>query len=92
MQQMIVELARREVIPRLAPGLRKLLGQGEAAPKLALALGTQGDPQDGPRLLALLRRRPESLPLAAAVVRTGDAAAAEEARCSGARPATWIQS
>jgi hypothetical protein len=80
-ERLIVGLARREVIPRLAPGLRKLLARGgERVEDVALALGTQGDPQDGPRLLALLRRRPESLAVAAAVVFSGDAASAEEAR------------
>jgi hypothetical protein len=79
--QMIVELAQREEIPRLAPGLRKLLERGEINPEeVALALGTQGDPQDGPRLLALLQRQPHSLKLAAAVMRTGHAVSAEEAR------------
>jgi hypothetical protein len=79
-RRMVIELARREGIGRLAPGLRKLLGQTQTEAEAALALGTQGDPQDGPRLLALLRRRPDSLPIAVGVLRAGDAAAAEEAR------------
>jgi hypothetical protein len=67
---MIAALARREVIPRLAPGLRKLLGQPGVDGGVALALGTQGDAQDGPRLLDQLRQRPDSLEAAVGVLRT----------------------
>jgi hypothetical protein len=80
-ERVIVALARREVVPQLASSLRKLLARpGADQEGIGLALGTQGEPADGPRLLALLRERPGSLKLAAAVVRTGHAVAAEEAR------------
>jgi hypothetical protein len=80
-ERVVVALGRREVVPQLAPGLRKLLARpGADQEEIAVALGTQGEPADGPRLLDLLRERPGSLKLAAAVVRTGHAAAAEEAR------------
>jgi hypothetical protein len=78
----IVELARREIIPGVEIGLRRLLKASgpEREEAIALALGTQGDRRDGPELLARLRQRPHSLALAAAVARCGDADAAGEAR------------
>lgn len=80
-QRVIVALARRERIPRLAPGLRRLLEEdGIDEEEAGLALGTQEEPHDGSRLLARLRERPESIKLAVAVVRTGHPEAAEEAR------------
>jgi hypothetical protein len=78
--KLVVELATREVIPGLAPALRSLAKRREVPDVLALALGTQGQSIDGPRLVELLRHRPRSLELAVAVVRTGHAEAAEEAR------------
>jgi hypothetical protein len=78
--RVVTRLAGREVVPRLAPGLRRRLEIGSDIEEAALALGTQGDPQDGPRLLARLRGRPDSLRLAVAVVRSGHAPSAEAAR------------
>jgi hypothetical protein len=78
----LLELACQEVIPGLAPRLRTLLKQRDMPDVLALALGTQGEPADGPRLLEWLRQRPHSLPVALAVVRTGHAPSAQEARRS----------
>jgi hypothetical protein len=84
----VAELACREVIPGAAPALRSLLA-GRRGPdeRVALALGTQGNPADGPRLLALLGQRPRSLDLAVAVARTGHAEAADEARSLWRPPA-----
>ncbi len=80
----VVHLAWLERIVGFAPGLRKLLRRKEVTlfrhEDVALALGSQGLAQDGPRLLELLRRRPSSLFLAVAVIRTGDEASACEAR------------
>jgi hypothetical protein len=81
LREVVIELACREVIPGVAPALRDLLAASRAdALSAALALGTQADCRDGPRLLALLQERPRSLPLAVAVVRTTDNDSAEAAR------------
>jgi hypothetical protein len=80
----VVELLRREVVPGTAPGLRKHLRRPPtrhlSLRDVALALGNQGEPQDGPRLLELLRQEPTSLDLAVAVVRCGNEKSAAEAR------------
>lgn len=81
LEQAVIELACRRTIPLLAPALRALLKRETCdVEKVALALGTQGAVRDGPRLLALLRQRPESLALAVAVARTEHRTASEEAR------------
>jgi hypothetical protein len=87
--RVVTRLARREVVPRLAPGLRRLLGCDDD--EVALALGTQGDPHDGPRLLARLRDRPDSLRLAVAVARCGHAASAAAARALWRPPQAHVQ-
>jgi hypothetical protein len=85
----ITELACREVIPGLAPALRSCLARRrERSDVLALALGTQGQPGDGPRLLALLQQQPRSLLLALAVVRCGHEESAEAARRTWLPPRT----
>jgi hypothetical protein len=76
----VAELACREVVPGLAPQLRSRLEGRNPSERFALALGTQGDPADGPRLFAILRDRPHSLDFALAVVRTGHPEAAAAAR------------
>jgi hypothetical protein len=88
--RVVTRLARRAVVPRLAPGLRRLLERG-GDDEVGLALGTQGEPQDGPRLLARLRGRPDSLRLAVAVVRSGDAGSAEAARSLWRPPQALVE-
>jgi hypothetical protein len=82
--RLLTGLAQREVVPHLAPGLRRLLANGRPddvdAQALGLALGTQRCPGDAARLLELLRQLPDSLDLALGVVRCGDAEAATKAR------------
>src|SRR5262249_52526143 len=76
----ITTLATREAIPALAPGLRRRLQASRGDGRVALALGTQGQPGDGPRLLAILEQQPDCFDLALAVVWAGHRASAERAR------------
>ena len=79
---LVATVLRHVSVPGFRTRLRSRLrgAEGEELDDLALALGTQGEPRDGPLLLELLGQRPDSVVLAAAVVRAGDPESSRLAR------------